>query len=247
MDITLFFFPHEVDKQALANSTAVVIDVLRMTSSAIQALSNGCSGIYPVETVEEAHRLGAQDPGLLLGGERGGVLIPGFNLGNSPLEYTSQAVAGRSIVVTTTNGTRAILAAHGAQHVLLGALINAAALAYGVRHAQKLVFVCAGTHDRYTMEDVLAAGAIMARLEGLGVTLAPEDAALSALLLYRSAKDRLVEVMAQTKHYRFLDSLGEAQRADNAFCLREDTHQVVPQVQAGWIRAKPMVAPGKAP
>lgn len=152
---------------SVSESTVVVIDVLRATTTMSQALAAGAIGIVPVLTIEEAHRqAGMFDPPALTGGERGGRPIDGFDLGNSPADYTAERVGGRWIVFTTTNGTRAIHACRGAQRVLLGAFVNLSAVCDALSDARQIDIVCAGTRGQITREDVLAAGAITMQLAG---------------------------------------------------------------------------------
>lgn len=145
-----------------------MIDVLRASTTIITALANGAASVWPVAGVDDARtraeRLG---PRALLGGERGGVRIEGFDLGNSPTEYDRDRVAGRDIVITTTNGTAALAACGAARHVLVAAIVNRTAAAAAVRQLAVddgitvAHLVCAGTDGLVTAEDVLAAGAIL--------------------------------------------------------------------------------------
>jgi 2-phosphosulfolactate phosphatase len=151
---------------ACAGGIAVVIDVLRASTTIITALAHGALRVEPVLTIEEA-RAEAAGRGAMLGGERGGRRIDGFDLGNSPLEYGRDRVAGRSIVITTTNGTAALHACTRAAEVLIGAVVNRSAVA-ATAHGLALEhggcdvhLVCAGTDAAVTEEDLLAAGAIL--------------------------------------------------------------------------------------
>ena len=157
---------HGMRQGACAGGIAVVIDVLRASTTIVTALAHGAARVRPVLTVEEARVLAA-GAGVLLGGERGGLKIDGFDLGNSPREYSRDRVGGRSIVITTTNGTAALHACAGAAEVLIGAIVNRSAVAAA---AQTLAMehggcdvhlVCAGTEGAVTEEDLLAAGAIL--------------------------------------------------------------------------------------
>jgi 2-phosphosulfolactate phosphatase len=155
---------------AVAGGIAVVIDVLRASTTIVTALAHGAAGVRPVLTIAEARALaagGGPVSDLLLGGERGGLRIDGFDLGNSPLEYAPARVAGRRIVITTTNGTAALDASRAAAEVLIGAIVNrsavaarARALAFGHGVAD-IHLVCAGTDGQVTEEDLLTAGAIL--------------------------------------------------------------------------------------
>jgi 2-phosphosulfolactate phosphatase len=142
-------------------TVCVVFDVLRATSSMVTALAHGVGALLPVATVEEAFLLRNRTPGALLGGERHGDRVEGFDLGNSPAEYCQ--LQGATIVMTTTNGTGAVQACRGADCVLIGALLNLDAVASVVseRSPERLVAVCAGTGPDLALEDVWAAGALL--------------------------------------------------------------------------------------
>lgn len=158
---------HRMPQGAVAGGIAVVIDVLRASTTIATALAHGAVAVRAVPTVEEA-RLAASAGAALLGGERGGLPIAGFDLGNSPREYTPDRVAGRRIVITTTNGTAALAACGAAREIVVGAIVNRAAVAAAVarlaraRGITAVHLVCAGTDGAVTAEDVLAAGAILA-------------------------------------------------------------------------------------
>ena len=158
MKVSVMATPLNILPGALDGAAAIVIDALRMTSVAATALSNGCAGVLACAEVDSA-RQAASETGALLGGERNAVLIPGFDFSNSPLEYTAEKVAGRNLVMGTSNGTKAIAAASGAKRVLLAAFVNAKAAAEAVRGEEKTVIICAGTLGAFTLEDALAAGA----------------------------------------------------------------------------------------
>jgi 2-phosphosulfolactate phosphatase len=147
--------------RAHPGTVCVVFDVLRATSTMVTALAHGVGTLLPVATVEEAFSLRAQTPGALLGGERHGDRVEGFDFGNSPVEYSGSP--GATIVMTTTNGTGAIQACKGAECVLIAALLNLEAVARAVRERapERLVVVCSGTGPAVAMEDVWAAGALV--------------------------------------------------------------------------------------
>jgi len=172
MKIDAILSPAELPALAgrdLRNTACVVFDVLRATSTFVTALHNGAKAVIPVGEISEALALRQKQPGVLLGGERDGVKIRAdqtgggdFDLGNSPREYTPEMVAGKTIVSTTTNGTRALRACAGAQTVLAASFLNLTATAQFVRQLQpaRILLVCAGTRENLADEDVLAAGAL---------------------------------------------------------------------------------------
>ena len=173
-----------------AGGIAIVIDVLRASTTITTALANGATGIWPACTIQEARSVAlATGPDTLLGGERGGRPVDGFDAGNSPLEYSRARVAGHPIVLTTTNGTLALHACRDAFEVIVGAIINrsvVATLARSLAVANKtcdIHLVCAGTDGEVTEEDVLAAGAILeAAARGLGAGRDRLDPASQAAL-----------------------------------------------------------------
>ena len=156
----------EARSDEFLHKTVIVVDVLRATSTIITALMNGSKGVVPVDTVIKAKEL-ARD-GDLLGGERYCKKIPGFDFGNSPLEYTREAVQGKRVILTTTNGTRGIQKAIKADRVLAGAIINGrASAAAAIDLKRDTVIVCAGTQDVFSLEDGLCAGFILDEIAAL--------------------------------------------------------------------------------
>jgi 2-phosphosulfolactate phosphatase len=219
----------------LRNTACVVFDVLRATSTFVTALHNGAKTVIPVAEISEALALRQKQPGVLLGGERDGVKIRAnqtgggdFDLGNSPREYTPEMVAGKTIVSTTTNGTRALRACAGAQTVLAASFLNLTATAQFIRKLQpaRILLVCAGTRENMADEDVLAAGAlceILLRNSGRRSVSASAETARNA---WRKAKPKLFEVVSEAENARRLLAIPEL-RDDVAFCLRPDAFNLV--------------------
>src|ERR1700744_6522790 len=162
-------------KKDLRTTACVVFDILRATNTFVTALQNGAKAVIPVGEISEAVALRRKHPGFLLAGERDGMKIRAkqsggldFNFGNSPLEFTPGTVAGKTIVSTTTNGTRALRACAGGKAVLAGSFLNLTATANFLQSKKfkKILLVCAGTGEGVAMEDVLAAGALAELLAG---------------------------------------------------------------------------------
>jgi 2-phosphosulfolactate phosphatase len=166
--LRVHFLPESVAAQELSRSTCIVIDVLRATTTTITALAAGALGVIPCLSIEEACERAAALPAgqAVLGGERGGLPIPGFDLGNSPAEYTPQRVGGKLVVLTTTNGTRALLECRSASHIIVAGFVNLAAVSDVVSDPIEIDVVCAGTDGQITREDVLLAGAVAAAAPG---------------------------------------------------------------------------------
>jgi len=201
---------------------AVVIDVLRATTTLTVALARGAARVVPVAGLELAFAWKAREPGVLLCGERDGFKVPGFDLGNSPAEYGAEAVAGRTLVFASTNGSRAMLACAGCGVRLLGAFVNASAVVASLEGKAFVRLKCAGKQGSFALEDAACAGWLCvalaargARIEGaqarLAAALAPADAAGIRALLQGSA------------HGRTLRSLSPAFACDVEFCAELDT------------------------
>jgi 2-phosphosulfolactate phosphatase len=177
-------------KRDLSNTTCVVFDVLRATSSMITALANGAEEIHPVRTLEEATAMKEEIRGVRLAGERHGEMPEGFDFGNSPLEFRD--VRGAKLIWTTTNGTIALKACEHADRVLVGALLNIGALAEELRWStpERVLLVCAGTFDDFALEDAYAAGTLIAELSETELTDSAR-AALATTKLYPQPLDAL--------------------------------------------------------
>lgn len=163
-DVQVHLLPCLVPPERLRGGVAVVIDVLRATTTVVHALAAGCVCIRPCAEVDEARELADQMRvgRVLLGGERGGLPLPGFDAGNSPREYTAKVCRGTTLVLTTTNGTRALLRAAEAERVLLAGFVNYSAVCEQLRHELRPVhIICAGTEGEVSLEDTLLAGAIV--------------------------------------------------------------------------------------
>jgi 2-phosphosulfolactate phosphatase len=219
------------------DDAAVVVDVLRATTSMAQAAANGVSRLLPVGDLDTAQRLKSQHPAWLLVGERDNRPPPGFDRGNSPWEW-NDADRGRVVVWTTSNGTAALEAAQGAGRLAAAALVNRAAAVRWLEQvgARRVVLIAAGEHGRPAAEDVLACGAIAAAL--------PEHTwstdAATAVRAFWAAEAHLAEALAATPHGRQLVSGGFARDVD--FAARLDTVSVllVRQRQgSGWLAPWP--------
>jgi len=232
MEIRVFPTPDTIHTGDLDGCAAVVIDALRMTSTAAAAVANGCVGLRAVQGVDEARACAAKT-GALLGGERNALAIEGFDFGNSPLEYTAERIGGHRLVMTTTNGTMAIQSALSAGRLLLGAFVNAVSVAEATLSAERMAIICAGTRGAFSLEDALAAGAIIHRLKRLGAQISLDDMALASLTLYKRAAGDLHRSLLPARHYNRLKEIGLQRDLD--FCLSEDTLRAVPEMgEDGW-------------
>jgi 2-phosphosulfolactate phosphatase len=181
--VFVHLLPSLIPEDGLCGGLAVVIDVLRATTMIVHALVAGCTEVIPVSEVEEARRIAAALPvgSALLAGERQGLPIDGFDLGNSPGECTPARCRGKTMVITTTNGTRALLACRDAERVFLGAFVNFTATCRRLLVESKPIhLVCAGTDGRVSYEDTLAAGAFAKQLRDQGHAMGNDEAEIAA-------------------------------------------------------------------
>jgi len=234
--VEVLFAPAEFAALAgrdLKNTTGVVFDVLRATSTMVTALANGAAAVRPVEDIAEALAWRQQQPEVLLAGERGGLRITAeqtggvdFDLGNSPREFTPEVVEGKTIVATTTNGTRALKACAGARVLLVGAFLNLTSTAHAIlsQPADELLLVCSGTGDEAAFEDTLAAGALADLLEAKGFPLA--DSAQISREVYLRLVGNLSGAMVLSRNGARLLAHPELQE-DVALCLRRDVYDLV--------------------
>jgi len=226
MKITTFVQHDFVNPDDLSGQAAVVIDTFRATTTMTTALQNGAACMIPVMHVKDALAIKAQDSDVLLGGERRTQKIDGFDFGNSPLEYTAQAVGGRRVVMSTTNGTKAVMAAKKAATIMLGCLNNASAVAEKLAKLQlDVTLLCAGTVGRLSMEDLLTAGMIIAHLQQIcDVTLC--DTSITARDMYIMHQSDINGVLKNTAHYNTM--LKNDLAGDIAFCMQTDICSTVP-------------------
>ena len=230
--IDVVFTPDLLPFSDLTGKTVVVADILRATTTITFAMANGARAITPVLIPEDAFRLAVDQPKALIGGERGGVKVDGFNLGNSPREYTEAVVSGRQIVLTTTNGTRTLQACRAADRVLVGAFLNLRAVINQLTDVEgELVLACSGREGGFCTEDTVFAGACVAALEGTQLT----DAAETAKILYQTHRDDLLGMLRNCYHGRYIASIGLEE--DLEFCAQIDLVDVVPHLVEGRIIA----------
>lgn len=162
--IDVAFLPFLVDPAELAGRVVIVADILRATTTIIQALASGCSEVLPQPSIEAARECHQRVANSVLGGERGGRIIPGFHHGNSPLEYDRPRIGGKTLILATTNGTVAMERCRLAKRILIGAMINLQALVDQISVDEPLTIVCSGTDGEITSEDTVFAGALVERI-----------------------------------------------------------------------------------
>ncbi|MGH7506288.1 MAG: 2-phosphosulfolactate phosphatase [Longimicrobiales bacterium] len=234
MRVDIAFTPAELAGGGVGERTVVVIDVLRASTTILEALVNGAREVLPVESVEQAVRrreeIGKRN--VLLCGERDTQPIAGFDLGNSPLEFVRERVDGETLVMTTTNGTRALLAGASGKRCVVGCFLNAGAVAKSLADAgDDTLLLCAGREGRFALEDALCAGLIARRVGRLRPDDAVEgnDASLAAMRLAARIRRELPATMSRTAAGRRLAELGRQDDVD--FCGTLDRYTEIPRVR----------------
>ncbi len=242
--IEVFVTPAGIGDLEARDRFCFVIDVLRACTSIAFALEAGAKGVIPVGTIEDATRLfGTLDrESTLLCGERGSVPIEGFHLGNSPGEYVSAAVEGKTLILATSNGAKALAALSGAKGCAAAALVNVSACARVARGESRVTIVCAGSAGRFSLEDFLCAGILVEEI----TRRSPgepnlDDGARTALRVARALTGDLPGFLSRTDHGRTLVSLGSGE--DLVLCGERDRFSTVPVLRDGRIVAERIPEP----
>lgn len=216
--------PALLDLYSIEDRIVVVIDVLRATSSMVYGIDNGASAIIPVAQVEDC--LNYANEGFLLAAERNGEVVEGYDFGNSPFSYSHEKVNGKTIVLTTTNGTKALhLARKRAYQVVIGSFLNLEALCNWLRVQDKgVLLLCAGWKDKFNLEDTLFAGAVVRELRKDFTHF--DDSCVAAEDLYDLAKDDLRSYLHKSSHSHRLAELNIEE--DVKFCLQLNICTAIP-------------------
>ncbi|RPD50298.1 2-phosphosulfolactate phosphatase [Hymenobacter sediminis] len=227
------FSPELLPLFNLQGRVAVVVDILRATSSIVTALAQGVTHMVPFSELEACRALSVE--GYLTAAERDGRQAEGVDLGNSPFGYLDGVVPvhGRAVAITTTNGTRALHLSADADDIVVGAFLNIGAVAdYLRKQGKDVVVVCAGWKGNFCLEDTLFGGALAARLQAEFNTT-DSDATLAALDLWQAAQPDAASYLLKSSHVRRLNHL-EAHK-DMEFCMRQDEYHLVPVFREGKI------------
>jgi len=228
--IEVCFTPGEYEYFKGEYDIIVVIDVLRATSAICAAFDNGVNSIIPVATIDEARDY--QKKGFLVGAERKGEIVEGFDFGNSPYSYMKDELKGKDVVLSTTNGTRALAMASDAPTVVVGSLLNLDVLCKWLAEQDKnILCLCSGWQDKFNLEDTICAGAISEYLLGTGKFTSDEDSSIAAKYLYLSAWVNPLGYLKSSSHRRRLKNLNL--NDDIKYCLTPNTSKVIPILKDG--------------
>jgi 2-phosphosulfolactate phosphatase len=224
-DLCVCLSPALIPLYNVEDYIVVIVDIFRATSSICYGIENGAGAIIPVSLVEECAAYREKGLDYLLAAERDGKVVEGFDFGNSPFSYTKEKVAGKTIVLTTTNGTHALHLSRAAKKIVIGSFLNLTSLCDWLKQQNdNVLLVCAGWKNNFNLEDTLFAGAAVEQLKTKDFKL--DDAAIAANDLYQLGKHDLNEYLKKTSHSERLKKLGIEK--DIAFCLQVDLITAIP-------------------
>ncbi|SNS95806.1 2-phosphosulfolactate phosphatase [Ekhidna lutea] len=220
--------PELIHQHALKGKLVVVVDIFRATSCIVTGLANDVEAIKPVAEVDECKALGTK--GYIMAGERDGIMIEGFDIGNSPFDYQSESVKGKKVAISTTNGSKAILLSEEADEIIIGSFLNLDAVAqYILQKKKDVVIHCAGWKGTPNLEDTLFAGAL---IDECAEEMKPDrDSALVAHQLFIASHENMLGLALQSSHAERLKGFGIEE--DLEFCMEENKYPVVPKLVNG--------------
>lgn len=222
----------DIDVSEIRNSNVIVIDMLRATSVIVTAFKEGADAVIPVLEIEEALKMKNKCKNPVLGGERKGLKIDGFDFGNSPLEYKAENIEGKTLIMTTSNGTRAIRGSIDANHIYIGSMLNGRAAAAKAAGQCDVSIVCAGTLGNFSLDDFLCSGYIIDELLKLQ-SYDLNDISFLAHHTYMENQHDLSGFLSNASHYRYLASLGFKDDLD--YCCTRGIIDLVPEFKDGKI------------
>ncbi len=237
MKVHVLLSPHNVDELYFTNKTTVVIDVLRATSVIVTALNNGAKEIIPVGSIDFAMKISSNTNGgqTLLCGERNTKMIEGFSLGNSPSEYSKEAVAGKSIILFTTNGSKAIVKAKYSENLFIASFNNLSSIAKHLISLNKdIEILCAGTEGMFCIEDTVCAGKLISEMEESNPDLGITDSAKASIVMSKQFGKNLKKMLRDCEHGLKLIENGFDKDIDS--CSQLSDMPVVPVYKGGEIK-----------
>jgi 2-phosphosulfolactate phosphatase len=236
-NLDTLLIPEEIKNIEFAGKLVVVIDVLRASSTIVTALANGCQGFIPILSPKQAKEEAQQfeKERVLLGGEREGKKIEGFDLGNSPREYKGEVVKDKTIIFSTTNGVKTLEMAKNAHRIIIGSFLNLHTICdYCTNYQGDILIICAGKEGKYSLEDTACAGMLIDSLKNtISDTHQQSDANLTALLVYEKFNNNTLAILRKSQHGRYLENIGLGE--DLKFCSQVDFFHIVPIFREGII------------
>jgi len=232
MRIDVFFGSQALTPADVSGRVIAVIDVLRASTSIAVALANGAKSVIPFDSPEEAvtRRMSLDKSDVRLAGERKMLMIPGFDLGNSPREFTPEAIEGKTVLMVTTNGTGSLTAVQGARDVVVASFVNFSAVLALLRTAARggtdIAIICSGRDRQFSLEDAACAGRYARQITRRMTGTELNDAARAAMLIDKKYGDNILKLFQDSTHGRALSEAGFAE--DVAMCAEVDSYSVVP-------------------
>ena len=238
MKLNVLVSPSAVEELYFSNKTVVVIDVLRATTTIVTALENAAKEIIPVHSIEFAMKASSSMFGgqTLIGGERNTKKIDGFNLGNSPLEYTAENIAGKSIILFTTNGSKAIVKTKYTKETLIGSFLNVQSTAEHLvkQNDDAIEIVCSGANGLFCIEDTVCAGLIVREIQKLNPDVVLTDGARAAVDLSGLVMNDICKMLVNSDHGKLLVENGFEK--DIRYCSRLNVSTIVPEYSTNVIK-----------
>lgn len=232
--VEVCFSPNDYKLYKDDHEIVVIIDVLRATSAIVAGMANGLKSIIPVSTLEEAFEY--KSKGYIVAAERGGKVVEGFSIGNSPYSFLDPSLKGKSVVLSTTNGTKAINTPEN-KEVIIASLVNTQAVSNYLKEQKKNVLLLAsGWRDKFNLEDTICAGAIANDLVSSGDFTSNEDSSIAAKYLFLSASKNIFGYLKSSSHRRRLKNLNL--NKDIRFCLTPNQYNIVPVLNGHEIVVK---------
>jgi 2-phosphosulfolactate phosphatase len=241
MRTNVLFSPLIADELYFAGKTAVIIDVLRASTTIIAAFQNGAKEIVPVATVEFAVKVSGGMFGgqTLLGGERNTIKVEGFALGNSPLEYTSEIVSGKTIILYTSNGSKAIVKAKFSENLFVSSYSNLSAVADQIiKLGKDFEILCAGKANSFSMEDTICAGRLIKEIITKNGNIEITDTAKAAMSLDNSSGSDILKMLKECEHGKLLIENGFEE--DLKYAATVDTSRVIPYLTTNVLKSLPV-------
>ena len=234
--IDVFSTAYSFQEEDVHNKTIVIIDALRASSTIVTAITNGAKGVIPVEDMAAAGKIAQNldSSRYLLCGEKDGIKIEGYHLGNSPLEYTHEVVGQKTLIFTTTNGTKAITRSNLADKILVGSFLNLSSVVRYLKNVEnEIILVCAGWKNRLSLEDMLCAGNIIYDLMDGKLPAEASDGAKMAFVLYERYKNDITGVVKTSNHAIRLKNLVGLE--DITYCSQVSIINTLPVLKEGII------------
>lgn len=235
MKVDIIFTADEVSQEKTEGKICVVIDVLRATSVMITALHNGAEKIFPFKDIKTIQERCENLKNIIKCGERNALKINGFDLGNSPLEFTKEKVFGKDIYMSTTNGTKAVENSLSAEKIIICSFLNIKSVSEKLLEYKKdVVIVCAGTNGKFSLDDTLCAGLIIKEMQK-HTEIQMNDVLLAAVRISES-HENIKDILKGSTHYERLLSLGFEKDMEHIFSLNK--YSIVPEYKNGYISIK---------